>query len=376
MDFDRVKQQLPTTPAFVLDEKTIRSNITVLQGIKQQSDCQLLYSIKALPLSWLLELCAGQLDGFSVSSLFEARLANEFAKQNNSIHITTPGLRVDEYAEISELCSHISFNSLSQYQCLSARENKRVSIGLRVNPKLSFVDDMRFDPCRPSSKLGLSIESFSNIDDDVQGLHFHTVFSKTDYQALEKTIERLEQKLSAKLAHLQWINLGGGYLYQQIEEHQVLIDIIKRLQQNYHTQVFIEPGKSLVGDAGFIVSSVLDSYQSDGKYVVVLDTSVNHNPEVFEYQKQPVVVEAEQQGKYGCLLVGSSCLAGDIFGEYFFDAPPEIGQRLVFSHVGAYSLIKANRFNGYNLPDVYLFDAQQQLKLLKQDSYQQYRKQW
>ncbi len=376
MDFDRVKQQLPTTPAFVLDEKTICQNLALLQDIKRQSGCFVLYSIKALPLSWLLELCAGQLDGFSVSSLFEARLASEFAKQNNSIHITTPGLRADEYAEISALCSHISFNSISQYQRLRARENKRVSMGLRVNPKLSFVDDLRFDPCRPSSKLGVSIETFNGMNDEVKGLHFHTVFSKTDYQALEKTIERLEHKLAAKLAHLQWINLGGGYLYQQIEEHQVLTDLIRRLQQDYHTQVFIEPGKSLVGDAGFIVSTVLDTYYSDDKYVVVLDTSVNHNPEVFEYQKQPTVLEADKQGKYGCLLVGSSCLAGDIFGEYFFDAPPEIGQRLVFSHVGAYSLIKANRFNGYNLPDVYLFDAQQQLKLLKQDSYQQYRTQW
>lgn len=375
MDLEQLKKELPTTPAFVLDEKTILKHIKLFQGIKEKSSSQLLYSIKALPLTWLLELCAQNLDGFSVSSLFEARLASEFASDSNTIHITTPGLRDDEYAEIAALCSHISFNSISQYQRLYSDQDS-ISPALRVNPKLSYVDDIRFDPCRPSSKLGAPIETFAEIAGKLQGLHFHTVFSKTDYRALEKTVSLFEQKLVDQLKALQWINLGGGYLYQHIADQQPLIDLIKRLQNDYQLQVFLEPGKALVGDAGFIVSTVIDSYFSDGKHVAVLDTSVSHNPEVFEYQRQPNLLEADSEGQYLSLLVGSSCLAGDIFGEYCFNSRPEIGQRLVFSNVGAYSLIKANRFNGYNLPDVYLLDQQNQLNLLKHNSYQEYRKQW
>lgn len=376
MDFNVLKKQLPTTPAFVIDEKTIHANLTELLDLKKQSTCRLLYSIKALPLESVLLLAKEYVDGFSVSSLFEARLAKEILVYKGSIHITTPGLRDDEFNQISEFCSHISFNSLPQYQRLHKQSNKQSSLGLRLNPKLSFSKDIRFDPCRPHSKLGVEIESLIDIPENIAGLHVHTVFSNTDYQALEKTVALLEQKLGDQLKQLQWLNLGGGYLYHQINNHQPFIDLVKRLRARYGIEVFIEPGKAIVGNAGYLVTSVIDSFISDDKLLVVLDTSVNHNPEVFEYQKSPELLEADKRGEYACLLVGSSCLAGDVFGEYFFKKQPKVGDRLVFTHVGAYSLIKANRFNGYNLPDVYSADENGAISLLTQSSYQDYRKQW
>jgi len=376
MDFNVLKKQLPTTPAFVIDENIIQTNLTNLFELKNQSACRLLYSIKALPLESVLLLAKDYVDGFSVSSLFEARLAKEILADKGSIHITTPGLRDDEFNQISELCSHISFNSLTQYQRLHKQSNKQSNLGLRLNPKLSFSDDIRFDPCRPHSKLGVDIESLTDISENIAGLHIHTVFSYTNYQALEKTVALLEQKLGNQLKQLQWLNLGGGYLYHQINNHQPFIDLVKRLKTRYELEVFIEPGKAIVGNAGFLVTSVIDSFISDGKQVAVLDTSVNHNPEVFEYQKSPELLEADQPGEYACLLVGSSCLAGDVFGEYCLKKLPKVGDRLVFTHVGAYSLIKANRFNGYNLPDVYSVDDNSVISLLTRSTYQDYRKQW
>jgi len=376
MDFDALKKQLATTPAFVVDENIIQANLTELLELKKQSACRLLYSIKALPLESVMMLAKDYVDGFSVSSLFEARLAKEILLDQGSIHITTPGLREDEFKQISECCSHISFNSLSQYQRLHKQSNKQNSLALRLNPKMSFSADIRFDPCRLHSKLGVDIESLTGLAENIAGIHVHTVFSNTNYQALEKTVALLEQKLGDQLKQLQWLNLGGGYLYHQINNHQPFIDVVKRLKARYGLDVFIEPGKAVVGNAGFLVTSVIDCFISDGKQITVLDTSVNHNPEVFEYQKSPELLEAEPLGEYTSLLVGSSCLAGDVFGEYRFKVMPRVGDRLVFSHVGAYSLIKANRFNGYNLPDVYAVDNSRAISLLTQSTYQDYRKQW
>lgn len=376
MDFNQLKKNLTSTPAFVLDETALVNNLKQLAELKKQSGCQVLYSIKALPLEYVLKLAGHYLDGLSVSSLFEARLAKEILADAGTIHITTPGLRIDEFEEISRLCSHISFNSTSQFQRLYSQARRQSSLGLRVNPKLSFVSDLRFDPCRPHSKLGVDIDCLTSIPEQIEGLHFHTIFSNTNYNALEKTVNLVEQKLASSMKQLKWLNLGGGYLYQQIANHQPFIDLVRRLKAVYDIEVFVEPGKAVVGNAGYLVSTVIDRFASDGKSITVLDTSVNHNPEVFEYQISPKLLEDDIQGAYPSLLVGSCCLAGDIFGEYRFKRLPKVGDRLIFSNVGAYSLIKANRFNGYNFPDVYSVDKDNNIMLIKQSTYQDYRQQW
>ncbi|WP_415878760.1 carboxynorspermidine decarboxylase [Methylomonas sp. TEB] len=373
MNWSELKQQIPTSPALVLDETQIFANLKPLQALKQASGCKILYSMKALPLAALLELIKDQIDGFSVSSLFEARLAKEVLGDGGSIHLTTPGLRPDEFAELGRLCSHISFNSLPQRQRLQAFADG-YSPGLRVNPKLSFADDQRYDPCRPHSKLGVDIELLRDgLPADVEGLHFHTVFACRDFRPLQQTLEKLRPLL--KRNRLKWLNLGGGYLYHAIAEHQDVAELIREVRAEFGVDVYLEPGKGVVGNAGYLLATVLDRFVSDGKQVLILDTSVNHHPEVFEYQMKPRLLEEEGAGEQSAILAGSTCLAGDVFGEYRFRRIPEVGERLVFADVGAYSLIKANRFNGYQLPDVYSVNPARWV-LQKRDSYADYRRQW
>ena len=375
MECISVKDNLPTTPAFVIDENKIISNLTELVNLKKQSGCRVLYSIKALPLQSVIKLTNEYLDGLSVSSLFEARLGKEELDNEGSLHITTPGLREEEFQQVSTTCSHISFNSISQYQRLAKNANQQTSLGLRINPNLSFATDPRFDPCRLHSKLGVDIELINEIPSNIEGLHFHTVFSQLNFQSLEKTVSLLQEKLGSKLNQLKWLNMGGGYLFNQIENHLPFVELVKQLKAQYGITIYIEPGKAIVGNAGYLVTTVIDRFSRDGKHIAVLDTSVNHNPEVFEYQRKPSVMEESREGEE-CLLVGSSCLAGDIFGEYTFNKIPKIGDRLTFSNVGAYSLTKANRFNGYNFPDIYAFGQDKKITLLKQYSYKNYRDQW
>ncbi len=385
MDIQVLKDSVYSSPAFVLDETEIAKVLEVLADLRTQCGCKILYSIKALPFSAVMDIAKPIVDGFSVSSLFEARLANEVVRQGSpqvlaeqdSIHLTTPGIRPDELDELSLLCSHISFNSLTQYQRYSEIAQAHSSIGLRVNPKLSFLHDDRFNPCRQHSKLGVVIDDLirSVRLDQIQGLHVHNVFSATDFNPLIKTIDKLQQQLGIGLAELEWLNLGGGYLFGQIEDRRPFIELVNKLKHDFGVEVYIEPGKALVGRAGYLVATVLDRFVSDGETVVILDTSVNHNPEVFEYQRQPELHEHDPDGQYTAILAGCTCLAGDVFGQYRFKEPLEIGDKVVFKHVGAYSLIKANRFNGYNLPDIYLSNSLR-VKKVKHYDYQDYRRQW
>lgn len=377
MDFQVLKDSVYSSPAFVLDEIEIARTLGILADLRTQCDCKVLYSIKALPFWAVMDMAKPVVDGFSVSSLFEARLADEVLAGQGSIHLTTPGIRPDELDELSLLCSHISFNSLSQYRRYSETAQAQSSIGLRVNPKLSFLHDDRFDPCRKHSKLGVAIDELSRSIclDQIQGLHIHNVFSATDFTPLIKTVDKLHRHLGVGLAELEWLNVGGGYLFDQIEDHRPFIELVKKLTNDFGLEVYIEPGKAVVGRAGHLVSTVLDSFVSDGKTIVILDTSINHNPEVFEYQRQPELHEHDPDGQYAAILAGCTCLSGDIFGQYRFKEPLAVGDKVVFNHVGAYTLIKANRFNGYNLPDIYLSNFLR-LKKVKHYGYQDYRQQW
>lgn len=377
MDLQFLKNHLASSPAFVVDADEIAKTLNRLAELRNACGCKVLYSIKALPFSTVLELVKPWIDGFSVSSLFEARLAGEILAGKGSIHLTTPGIRLDELDELSRLCTHISFNSLSQYRRFADTAKEQASVGLRLNPRLSFLDDERFDPCRPHSKLGVDLAELVQATGQasIEGLHIHTVFSALDFVPLIKTIAKLRPQIDGKLGKMGWLNLGGGYLFNQIEDLTPFIELVNTLKSDFAIEVYIEPGKAVVGRAGYLVTTVVDSFSSDGKNIVVLDTSVNHHPEVFEYQRQPELHEHDPEGHYQALLAGSTCLAGDLFGEYRFRRPLNIGDKLVFKQVGAYSLIKANRFNGYNLPDIYLW-REHQIKKLKHYTYQDYRRQW
>ncbi|MBE0468830.1 MAG: carboxynorspermidine decarboxylase [Methyloprofundus sp.] len=366
----------PTSPAFVIDRQALQESIELLNDLRARSGCRVLYSIKALPFTPVLKWLKPHVDGFSVSSLFEAQLAFEVVDKKQSIHLTTPGIRPDEITQLSQMCSHISFNSLNQRQTFCSTEHEAVSMGLRVNPKLSFASDERFDPCRLHSKLGVDINTIdAQHIADITGLHIHTVFSQCDYASLLQTLDKLQQQLGEFFTQLQWLNLGGGYLFKDIKEHQDFIQLIRTLRQKYALEVYIEPGKAVIGDALSLVATVIDCFISDAKTIAVLDTSVNHNPEVFEYQRQPEILESNDLGAHQVMLVGSTCLAGDVFGEYPFMHTVKIGDTITFPKVGAYTLVKANRFNGYNYPAIYSDDAGI-LSCLKRYDYADYRQHW
>ncbi len=366
------------TPAYIFDQSKFTARLEQFSDLRQKTRFKLLYSIKALPLPAVLEKMLPYVDGFSASSLFEAKLAREviidLETDQKSIHITTPGFREDELAELIIVCDYLSVNSLNQWQRFSDRLHGSISAGIRVNPQLSFLDDDRYDPCRQFSKLGVAIDQVQNLE-GLSGLHFHTMFGSESVEPLRKTIEKINAELGDLLHQLEWINIGGGYVFNDQDSFSEFDKIICDLSDRYDLTIFFEPGKGIIGDAGELVTEVIDLFESDGKTIAVLDTSVSHHPEIFEYQRSPVIREATD-GEWSCVLVGSSCKSGDLFGEYHFNEPLQIGSRITLTGVGAYSLVKANRFNGINLPDVYLRKDNGEMKLVLHFDYLDYISFW
>lgn len=355
------------TPAFVYDEEQLRVDA---RGVRAAVGPQvrLLLAMKAFTIVPGLRVLAGLVDGLHASSLFETELARCILGPEGFIHMTTPGLRPDEVGRVCELADYVSFNSLPQWRRYHTAHRPRSGWGLRVNPLLSVARDSRYDPCGPIPKLGTPLEEFAGAFDrspedfdGLDGLLVHGNCEGVDCMPLLQTVDMLEERLDPLLSRLSWIDLGGGYLFQEVCDLGPLHEAVGRLRAR-GLEVIVEPGSALVSGAGYLVATVLDVFTSGGQQVAVLDTSVNHIPEAFEYDYSPDVAGARHAGngdakELDYLLAGSTCLAGDVFGRYSFPTPLSAGSRVVFTDVGAYSMVKAHWFNGVNLPTIYALRA-------------------
>lgn len=366
------------TPAFVIDERCVVDAIDSAQTVVAETQCRVLFALKAQAQADVLRVIRGRVAGLSASSLFEAELARAVMGDEGSVHITTPGFRSDEIPRLNELCDYVALNSLSQLTRF-ASALPAASIGLRVNPELSFVKDARYDPCRAHSKLGVPLRQLTRLLDRdpellaaVDGIHFHSNCDSSGFEPLLRTVRRLSAKIDKLFRQVSWVNLGGGYLFPRGARVEPLCEAIGLLSDRYGVEVFIEPGAAFVRRAGCIVSSVVDLATSGGETLAFLDTTVNHMPEVYEYQYEPDVFGHTQRGKFRYRLVGSTCLAGDTFGQYSFGQPLEIGSRVVFANMGAYTMVKAHMFNGVNLPTIYTITDAGQLVLRKQFTYRDF----
>lgn len=368
------------TPAYVYDKAKILTVLERLVGLNERTACVPLYSIKSANLIGLLEVIKPYVSGFSCSSLFEVQLAKEVLDNVQTIHITTPGYRADEWDKVITQSDFITLNSLSQWQRVAKKISPHASCGIRINPELSFVKDERYDPCRQDSKLGITLEQIAHIDSsdeldwsDIEGLHIHNNCESNNFNDLKCSIEEVMKGMSVYKPDLKWINLGGGYFFNDETDLTPLEDTVKWLQDEFNVTVYIEPGKAVTGEAAYLLATVIDLIESKNKKIAVLDTTINHLPEVFEYQYQPNMMQAIEESEHEYRLVGCSCLSGDLFGDYYFSSSLELGSRVVFENIGAYMQVKANMFNGINLPATYLLEREENFKLIKQYDYESFR---
>lgn len=374
-DWDRLE-----TPAFIYDESRITEAATRISRVVCAAGCRVLYTLKPFALADGLRLLVGRVAGFATSSVFEAALARDILGTRGTVHLTSPGLRQEDLAGVRRSCDYLSFNSLSQLARLRPQLNGDIHCGLRVNPQLSFVADPRYDPCRVASRLGTPLRDLvqtlaasPDLFQGVDGLHFHSNCDSEDLSQLHRTVLHIHSTAGSELFdRIRWLNMGGGYLFAADQDEDEFCRAVEFVRSSYGLEVFIEPGAAVVRDAGYFVATVVDLFENEGARIAVLDTTVNHMPEVFEYQFEPDVLGHSEDGEFAYTLAGCSCLAGDVFGRYAFDHPLSVGSRVVFANAGAYSLVKAHMFNGINLPTIYARTPSAQFVLKKRYTYEDF----
>ena len=367
------------TPALVFSQAELSSSARRIRSAADAAGISLLYAMKPCTFSWVIEQLAGHVTGFTASSPFEVRLARQALGDAGTVHYYGVAVADHEFVEISRTCDYITFNSIRQLERYGPEAPAETGVGIRLNPGISFVSDERYDPCRRHSKLGTPIEQILDaelgsrgVSGMAQGLLLHTNCESDDLLDLFSTASAIDERLGTLIDRMAWLNLGGGYTFGEATDIGPLVETASLLSRDREIEIFIEPGAAFVADAGFIVSTVLDVFDSGGVEVAVLDTTVNHMPEVFEYQYEPDVLDYTPDGSHRYILAGRSCLAGDVLGDYRFEEPLEPGSRVAILGAGAYTQPKAHTFNGINLPDAYAMLESGELKLLQSSGFDEF----
>ncbi|HFI0163316.1 TPA: carboxynorspermidine decarboxylase [Streptococcus suis] len=367
--------QVPT-PAYVIDEAKLVNNLEILKSVQDRTGCKVLLAQKAFSMYATYPLISQYLAGTTASGLYEARLGRE--EFGGEVHVFAPAFKDADLEEILEIADHIVFNSERQLRkhvdkCRVAG----VSVGLRINPECSTQGDHAlYDPCAAGSRFGVRIDQFSeDLLDLVDGLHFHTLCEQNS-DDLKTTLDAVEAKFGPYLHRIKWLNMGGGHhVTREDYDLDLLISSIQHMQETYGLEVYIEPGEAIALNAGYLVTEVLDIVEN-GIETLVLDTSATcHMPDVLEMPYRPPLRNGFEAGEkeFTYRLSSNTCLTGDIIGDYSFEKPVEIGDKLYFEDMAIYSFVKNNTFNGIGLPSLVLMDQTGDCRIIKEFGYEDFK---
>jgi len=370
------------TPYYLCEEALLEKNLLLLDRVQKESGAKIILALKGFAMHSTFPLISKYLKGCTASGLHEAKLAyEEFKKYNEKaeVHTYSPAYSEDDIKKISKISEHIVFNSPNQlfkYVDLVKSINPKVSLSLRINPEVSASPKDIYNPCGIYSRLGTTLKNFNeDILKYIDGLNFHALCEQ-DVDALEEVLKSFESNFSKYFKNLKYINFGGGHhITKKGYDVEKLIKIIKTFKERYDVEVYLEPGEAVGWEVGYLVSSVLDTF-NNGMDVAILDTSAEaHMPDTLAMPYRAEVRGAAEAGKkkYTYRLGGNTCLAGDIMGDYSFDEPLKVGDKVIFEDQIHYTFVKNTTFNGIKLPSLVLKKLDGSLELVKEFGYEDYK---
>ncbi|MFV0390656.1 MAG: carboxynorspermidine decarboxylase [Paludibacteraceae bacterium] len=365
------------SPCYVLDENAFRRNLELIKSVAVQADVEIILAFKAFAMWSVFPIVKEYVRCSTASSLAEARLA--FEEMGSPAHTYAPAYKDDEFSEIMSLSSHITFNSLSQFERFFPQTiGKNISCGLRVNPEFSVVDTDLYNPGLPGSRLGVLAEHLGDgLPEGIDGLHVHMLCENNSYD-LENLLKVMEHKFGKYLSRIKWLNLGGGHLMTH-KDYDVahLIATLRNFKAKYPSlHIILEPGSAFAWQTGVLVSTVLDVVENNGIKTAMLDVSFScHMPDCLEMPYKPTIVGAcdETNGKPTYRMGGNSCLSGDFYGAWSFDHALKVGDRIIFEDMIHYTLVKTTMFNGVSHPSIGIWTNKDEFKLIRKFGYEDYK---
>ncbi|MED3961717.1 carboxynorspermidine decarboxylase [Niallia taxi] len=371
IEFDKVP-----SPSYVVDERLLKKNLETLNYVQEKTGAKILLALKGFSMHSVFPLVSKYLTGVTSSSLFEARLG--FEKMGKEVHSYAPAYMDSEFDELMLYTDHIVFNSFAQWDRFKDKvknADKKIDVGIRINPEYSEIETELYNPCAPYSRFGVTLDNFdADRLDEIDGLHFHTMCEQNS-DTLKRTLKVVDEKFGEHIKKVKWLNLGGGHHITRPDyDIETLIECILYLKDKYDVEVYLEPGEAIALNTGYLVSTVLD-VMKNGMDLAILDTSATcHMPDVLEMPYRPNIIGAGMSGEYEYTyrLGGMTCLSGDVIGDYSFKEPLKPGDKIVFCDMAHYTMVKNHMFNGVNLPSIVSYNDEEGIKVVRQFKFEDY----
>ncbi len=365
------------TPAYVVDLKLLENNLKVLALVKKRTGAKILLALKGFSMFSTFPFIRKYLDGVCASSVNEARLGKEeFEKE---VHTFAPAYSHDDIKEHLKYSDHLIFNSFDQwkrYKPLVQKNKRGMEFGIRINPQGRDAEYNMYNPCAPCSRMGIIFDEFQPEElDGISGLHFHALCEQ-GAEDLALVLRKVEEKFGPYLSRMKWINFGGGHHITRSDYNiDLLCKLINDFKKKYGVEVILEPGEAVALNCGVLVASVLDIIRNNVQIAILDSTAEAHMPDVLGMPYRPTVVGSAKPGikKHTYRLGGITCLSGDIIGDYSFDKPLKVGDKLMFANQAIYTMVKNTTFNGVRLPSIVTRDSNGKLKVVKEFGYKEFR---
>lgn len=373
-----------TTPYYIVYEEKLRQNLKLIKEVEERADVKIIMAFKANALWKTFPVISEYVTGSTASSINEMKLSLEYL--GNDVHTYCPVYTEETFPLFLEGSSHITFNSLSQFNKFytqverynSRSEGRKVSCGIRVNPQCSLIDTDIYNPCLPGSRFGvLSQDLPEHLPVEIEGFHFHALCESSSYD-LEKVLEALKQQFGQWLPRLKWLNMGGGHLITR-KDYDVdhLVMLLNKFHDEYpNLQLIMEPGSAFTWQTGDLVTKVLDVVENYGIKTAIIDASFAcHMPDCLEMPYKPAVEEAQEdeEGGFHYRLGGNSCLSGDYVDGWNFKKELKAGDTLTLKDMNHYTTVKTNMFNGIQHPSIWWKPEHGAPVKLKEFTYEDYK---
>lgn len=374
-----INYQAIPSPCYVLDEGLLRKNLQLIKSVRDAAGIEIIMAFKAFSMWSAFPIVREYIPKATASSIHEARLA--FEEMGSKAHTYSPAYTEREFPTILKYSSHITFNSLSQFERfhpMLQQADEKISAGLRINPQYSDVETDLYNPCAPGSRLGIIADQLPDtLPEGIEGLHFHTLCESYSTD-LENTLKAVEEKFGHYLKQVKWINMGGGHLMtRKGYDTEHLINLLKAFKERWGIQVILEPGSAFAWETGDLVASVVDVVENSGIKTAILDVSFTaHMPDCLEMPYKPRIKGADQEpveGKPTYRIGGNSCLAGDFMGDWSFDEELKPGDPIIFEDMIHYTMVKTTMFNGVPHPAIGIWNDNTGLRIVKEFTYEDYK---
>ena len=371
-------QKIPS-PCYVMEEKLLRNNLSLIRRVKELAGVNIILAFKAFALWKAFPIVREYIPFSTASSKYEARLAYE--EMGSLAHTYSPAYTEEDFPEIMKYSSHITFNSLSQFNRFYPKikaEGNRISCGLRINPEYSDVETDLYNPCAPGSRMGVISDLLGDeLPEGIEGLHFHTLCESTSFD-LEKTLEKIELRFGRFLSKIKWLNMGGGHLMtRKGYDIDHLIGLLRSFKAKYpNLEIIMEPGSAFAWQTGFLLTTVVDIVENHNIKTAIIDASFTcHMPDCLEMPYKPVIRNAFDavEGKPTYRIGGNSCLSGDFMGDWSFNEPLKVGDKLIFEDMIHYTIVKTTMFNGIPHPSLALWSKNDELVMYRTFGYEDYK---